>query len=157
VNVAGYPFWWQHNPATGVTTEAGRWDLKVDPTSQLVGATLKPILSDTLLGIGPDMSVPEKVIDIVQEELDRQRFGEIAGASGANKVKTFRPYSISTGSMISLLRSADGLYIIIGAVPYGLGYFVFSGVKIDADTAAFEKVIAAIKGWGQYESRGRRP
>jgi hypothetical protein len=155
VNVAGYPFWWQHNPTTSVTTESGRWHIEVNQSANLTSATLKPILSDTLLGISPDMGMGEQQIDTQQQELDRRRFGEIAGIGGSSQVVTFRPYSISTQSMIPMLRTIDGQYIVIGAVPYGIGYFIFSGVKIDATSTAFEKVVAAVKGWSQYESRRR--
>jgi hypothetical protein len=155
VNVAGYPFWWQHNPTTGVTTESGRWQIEVNQSANLTSATLKPLLSDTLLGISPDMGIGEQLIDTQQYDLDRRRFGEIAGIGGSSQIIMFRPYPIATQSMIPMLRTADGQYIVIGAVPYGLGFFIFSGVKIEASAKAFEKVLAAVKGWSQYESRKR--
>lgn len=155
VNVAGYPFWWQHNPTTKVTTESGRWHLEVNQNDNLISATLKPILSDTLLGISPNMGLAEQLVDTQQQDLDRRRFGEIAGAGGSSQVTMFRPYPISTQSMIPMLRTADGQHILIGAVPYGMGFFIFCGVKIDQISMAFEKVLAAVKGWSQYESRKR--
>jgi hypothetical protein len=157
VNVAGYPFFWQHNPITKVTTQSGRWQIDVNENSQLITANLKPILSDSLLGISPDMQLEPTIIDTKQEDQDRNRFGEIAGAGGSNEVKIFRPYPItSTQSMIPILRTIDNKYIVIGAVPYGAGFFIFCGVMIDKDSKAFEKVLAAIKGWSQYEARSRK-
>lgn len=153
VNVAGYPFWWQHNPITGVTTESGRWDLKLDPKTKQVSGQLKPLLSDTLLGISPDMDFPKSVVVSAQDDLDRQRFGEIAGAGGKNDVNVFRPYLSSSHSMIPMLRSDDKKIIIIGAVPYGDGFFLFAGLEIDQSTPAFDKAIAAIEGWAKYESK----
>lgn len=157
VNVAGYPFWWQHNPATGVTTESGRWELKTNQAAQLVSATLKPILSDALLGISPEMGITPQVLDTQQSDLERQRFGEIAGAGGSSKAKVFRPYAAATASMIPLLRTTDSRYIVIGAVQHGLGAFVFAGVEIDRSSTAFDKVVAAVKGWCQYEAGRRKP
>jgi hypothetical protein len=103
------------------------------------------------------MSVPEQVINASQSELDRRRFGEIAGAGGDNTVKIFRPFLKSTAGMIPLLSSSDDRFIVIGAISYGLGYFVFAGVKIDNSARSFEKVVAAINGWSQYEAQKRRP
>lgn len=156
VNVAGYPFWWQHNPLTGVTTESGRWDLKVKSSTQQVSGQLKPLLSDTLLGISPDMDFQKSVVKGAQEDSDRRRFGEIAGAGGPNDVYVFRPYTVSTPLMIPMLRSDDGKIIIIGAVPYGDGFFLFAGLEIDQSTPAFDKVVAAIEGWAKYETKRRR-
>ena len=81
VNVAGYPFWWQHNCATGDTVESGRWDLKVNAAAQLVKAELKPFLRDTLLGISPDMTLSPSVLQTKQSQEDRERFCEIAGVA----------------------------------------------------------------------------
>lgn len=155
VNVAGYPFWWQHNPLTGVTTESGRWDLKVDPNTQQVSGQLKPLLSDTLLGISPDMSFLKSVVVGAQDDSDRRRFGEIAGAGGQTNVHVFRPYPWSTHLMIPMLRSDDRKVIIIGAVPYGDGFFLFAGLEIDQSTPAFDKAVTAIEGWAKYESKKR--
>jgi hypothetical protein len=156
VNVAGYPFWWQHNPATGDTVESGRWDLKVDSATLLVKAELKPFLRDTLLAISPEMTLSPSVLPTKQSPAERGRFGEIAGAGGSHHATVFRPYPMSTTSMIPLLRTADDKYIVIGAVPHGLGFFLFAGVKIDSTSNTFEKVVSAVKGWCRYEANRRR-
>lgn len=156
VNVAGYPFFWQHNPTTGVTTQSGRWELNFNKDNLLEKGQLKPILSDTLLGISPDMTTGVRTIATQQDELERKRFGELAGAEGGNEVSMFRAYPCSTQRMIPMLRTTDSKHIVIGAISYGLGFFIFCGVKIDAETTAFEKVAAAIKGWARYETMGRK-
>jgi hypothetical protein len=156
VNVAGYPFFWQHNPTTNVTTESGRWELKADHSTHLIQGNLKPILSDTLLGIHPDMSFQEKQVKTLQSDTERKRFGEIAGEGGESKVIMFRPYPMSTQSMIPMLCSENRDHIILGSVPYGTGFFLFFGIKIDNQTKAFEKSLAAIKGWAQYEANSRK-
>lgn len=91
VNVAGYPFWWQHNPATGVTTDSGRWELKVNQGTQITTAILKPILSDALLGISPDMTIAPQLRDTHQSDLERQRFGEISGAEAQVRQRSSAP------------------------------------------------------------------
>ena len=59
--------------------------------------------------------------------------------------------------MIPLLRTADDKRIVIGAVQHGLGFFLFAGVQIDGSSTAFDKVLAGVKGWSQYEANRRRP
>jgi len=157
VNVAGYPFWWQHNPTTNATTDSGRWELTVDQDGKLVRAELKPILSDSLLGISPDMNFTKQAVATKQDDLARKRFGEIAGEGGQNKVTVFRPYPTSIRSMIPLLLAASTEHIVFGAVPYGQGIFLFFGMQIDDQTKGFEKGLAAVRGWARYESNRRRP
>jgi len=149
VNVAGYPFWWKTNPATGVRAPSGRWEQQ--QTNLML---LRPLLPD-LLGISPLNAPPQPVLTR-QDPLDSRRFGEIAGAGGGNGARVFRSYSITTQRMIPLLRTATCQEIIIGAVPYGAGYFVFAGLDIDQASPSFAKALAAIRGWANYESEGRQ-
>lgn len=146
VNVAGYPFWYKYNPVTQVRAEAGRWE-KQSPNLMV----LKPLLQDTLLAISPVMLGGPQIVATTQEDSERERFGEIAGVGGCTDVKMFRQYQISTQQMIPMLRSKDGQYIVIGAVPYGAGYFVLAGVEIDNSSTAYEKVVAAVCGWAKQE------
>jgi hypothetical protein len=155
VNVAGYPFWWKSNPDTGVKAEAGRWE-QLSPNQMI----LKPLLPD-LLGISPIMHGPEpQCVPTRQEEKDLNRFGEIAGAGGEKNVIMFRQYPITTQRMIPMLRSnGQEQEIVIGAVPYGEGHFLFAAVKIDQSdpgTLSFHKVLASIHGWAKYESNSRK-
>jgi hypothetical protein len=145
VNIAGYPFWWKANPATGIKAEAGRWEQQ--PPNLMV---LKPLLPD-LLGISPVIPGSPQVMATRQEPQDSQRFGEIAGAGGGNDAVVFRHYPVSTERMIPLLRTGDGQSIVIGAVPFGAGHFVFAGLKIDQHSRSFAKALAAIRGWTRYE------
>ncbi len=149
VNIAGYPFWWKSNPATGVKAEAGRWEQQ--PPNLMI---LKPLLPD-LLGISPIIPGSPHHTATRQERRDHERFGEIAGAGGGNDAILFRPYPITTQRMIPMLRSDNGQEIVIGAVPYGAGHFLFAGVEIDQNSPSFAKVLAAIRGWAKYESEGR--
>lgn len=155
VNVAGYPFWWHHSPTTGETGVSGRWDLTIE-SGQLRRAELKPILSDSLLGISPDMGFGSQIVPTKQDDRERERFGEIAGEGGDNLVKVFRPYPDSLQAMIPMLRTTDTKRIVFGAVLYGRGAFLFFGMTIDDDTKGFEKALAAVEGWARYETRQRR-
>ena len=149
VNVAGYPFWWQYNPITRVKAQSGRWEQQ--PPNLMV---LKPLLADTLLAISSVLPGKPQVVASKQEQVDRDRFGEIAGAGGTRDVKMFRQYPRTVQEMIPLLRTADDKFIVIGAVPYGAGHFIFAGVEIDNTSTAFEKVLAAVQGWVKYERTG---
>lgn len=148
VNVAGYPFWWKANPATGTKAEAGRWEQQ--PPNLMV---LKSLLPD-MLGISPVIPGSPQLMTTKQEPRDFQRFGEIAGAGGGNDAVVFRHYPISTERMIPLLRTGDGQGIVIGAVPFGAGHFVFAGLEIDEQSRSFAKAVAAIRGWARYECQG---
>jgi hypothetical protein len=148
VNVAGYPFWWKANPATGVRAEAGRWEQQ--PPNFMI---LRPLLPD-LLGISPVTGSPQVVVTR-QELIDFERFGEIAGAGGGNDARIFRQYPATTQRMIPLLRTASGAEIVIGAMPYGLGHFVFAALEIDATSRSFAKGLSAVQGWAKYERDGR--
>jgi hypothetical protein len=148
VSVAGYPFWWKYNPVTKVRAEAGRWEQQ-KPNLMI----LKPLLHDTLLAISPVMPGAAQIVNTMQEQSERERFGEIAGVGGDTKVKMFRQYLVSEQQMIPMLRSEDGKYIIIGAVPYGAGHFILAGVEIDHTSLAFEKVAAAVCGWAKHERK----
>lgn len=99
VNIAGYPFWWKVNPATGTKAEAGRWEQQ--PPNLMV---LKPLLPD-MLGISPVLPGDPQCMVTKQEPGDSQRFGEIAGAGGGNDAVVFRYYPVSTQRMIPLLRT----------------------------------------------------
>jgi hypothetical protein len=146
VNVAGYPFWWKGNPSTGAKAEAGRWEQQ--PPNLMV---LKPLLPD-LLGISPVMPGLSQSETTKQEPRDVQRFGEIAGAGGGNDARVFRHYSATTQRMIPLLRKGSSDEIVIGAVPFGAGHFIFSGLEIDSTSRSFAKALAAIQGWAKYEN-----
>jgi len=150
VNVAGYPFWWKANPATGAKAEAGRWE---QPQPSVM--VLKPLIPD-LLGISPVIPAPPKLKPTRQEPRDLQRFGEIAGAGGGNDAKIFRQYPSTTQRMIPLLRAGNGQEFVIGAVPFGAGCFVFVGVEIDSTSRSFAKALAAVQGWAKYEVDGRQ-
>ncbi len=149
VNVAGYPFWWKANPATGVKAEAGRWEQH--PPNLMV---LKSLLPD-LLGISPVIPGSPQVCVTRQEPLDVERFGEIAGAGGGNDARIFRQYPATTQRMIPLLRNASGAEIVIGAMPYGVGHFVFAALEVDVASRSFAKGLAAVQGWAKYERDGR--
>jgi hypothetical protein len=150
VNVAGYPFWWKTNPVTKMRVEAGRWEQQI-PNFMV----LKPLLPD-LLNISPAMASPSRIMGTKQVSRDFERFGEVAGAGGGNDAKVFREYPISTAGMVPLLRTEDGQGIVIGAINFGAGHFIFAGVEVDEQTKSFWKVLAAIKGWAQYEHRGQK-
>lgn len=146
VNVAGYPFFWAYNPITRHKAEAGRWEQQ-SPNLMV----LKPLLQDTLLAISPVIPGSPQIVTTKQEAAERDTFGEIAGAGGNTGVKMFRQYPISTQQMIPMLRTDDGQSIVIGAVPYGAGHFIFAGVDIDNSSTAFDKVVIAVCGWAKYE------
>lgn len=150
VNVAGYPFWFKYNPDSKQKVEAGRWE-QAAPNLML----LRPLLGDPLLAISPVIPGPSQLAPTKQTRDERDRFGEIAGAGRNPNVKMFRQYPMAVQQMVPMLRSDDDQFIVIGAIPYGRGYFVFCGVEIDNKSSAFEKVVEAIVGWVNYERMGR--
>jgi hypothetical protein len=151
VNVAGYPFWYKANPFTGMKTPAGNIVASSPGSSIFIIQSLLP----DYLGITPVMPGSPILSVTKQGTADKEQFGELAGAGGQSDAKMFRQYDISTQPMIPMLRTDNGQYIIIGAVPFGDGYFVFAGVEIDQNSTAFEKVLAAIQGWAKYEHEKR--
>jgi len=152
INVAGYPFWWKANPVTETQTPAGNFAQSPPGSSNYIIQSLLP----DYLGISPSMAGAPQLLPTKQEPVDKERFGEIAGAGGKNDVTVFRHYDISTPRMVPMLRTADWKSIIIGAVPYGDGHFVFAGVEVDQTSTAFEKVLAAVQGWAKYEHEKSR-
>lgn len=150
VNIAGYPFWWKANPETGTKAPAGRWEQQLPDRM-----VLKSLLPD-MLGISPVIPGNPQLMTTTQEPRDSQRFGEIAGAGGGNDAVVFRHYPVSTERMIPLLRTDDSQGIVIGAVPFGVGHFVFAGLKIDQQSRSFAKAVAAIRGWARYECHGKQ-
>ena len=152
VNIAGYPFWWKANPETRTKAPAGRWEQQLPDRNRMV---LKSLLPD-MLGISPVIPGSPQLMTTKQEPRDSQRFGEIAGAGGGNDAVVFRHYPVSTERMIPLLRTDDDQYIVIGAVPFGVGHFVFAGLKIDQQSRSFAKAVAAIRGWAWYECHGKQ-
>lgn len=150
VNVAGYPFWWKTNPATGDRAQSGRFEQQT-PTLLII----KPLLPD-FLGISPTMNgTQSQLLPTHQEPLDIQRFGQISGAGGGIDALLFRTYPDTTPRMIPLLRSANNNDIIIGAVPYWDGFFIFAGLEINRTSHSFSKMLAAVRGWVKYETDGR--
>lgn len=149
INVAGYPFYYQYNDVNKKPTEAGRFEKKSqDPNDHEY--IIKPLISD-VLGIAPKWG-PEEKGRTKQDNSERERFGEIAGAGGGSETTIFRSYSKLTPQMVPLLYSDDKESIIIGSVASGLGQFIFAGLNIKDNNTGFEKVIAAIIGWAKYES-----
>jgi len=151
VNVAGYPFWWKTNPITGEKTPAGRWEQREQSDIMFN----KPLIPD-LLGISPVFPGTPQSGLTRQEQRDVQRFGEIAGAGGGNDARIFRPYPSTSQRIIPLLRTDSGQEIVIGAVPFGAGYFIFAGLEIDRVSLSFAKALAAVCGWVKYERDGRQ-
>lgn len=151
VNVAGYPFWWKTNPITGEKTPAGRWEQQEQSDIMFN----KPLIPD-LLGISPVFPGSPQSGLTRQEQRDVQRFGEIAGAGGGNDACIFRPYPSTSQRIIPLLRTDSGQEIVIGAVPFGAGYFIFAGLEIDRVSRSFAKALAAVCGWVKYERDGRQ-
>ena len=154
VNVAGYPFFYGWNSQKQMNVEAGRWE-RLPPVDGQPRIELQPLLP-VLLGIEPVLPGPIQTTATRQEAGARERFGEIAGAGGNPVVQMFRQYPLTAQAqrMIPLLLTDDGQAIVIGAVPFGSGYFLLAGVEISDRSATFDKVIAAVRGWALHEARG---
>lgn len=149
VNVAGYPFYYQYNDVNKKLTEAGRFEKESqDPDDHTY--IIKPLITD-VLGIEPKWDQEQKRTT-KQDDSDRYRFGELAGAGGTPETTIFRFYPKLTPNMLPMLYSEDKENIIIGSVAYGLGHFIFAGLIIKDNNTGFEKVIASIIGWAKFES-----
>jgi len=150
VNVAGIPFWYRHDPASGKRDVAGRVERLFEEKSEW-----KPLFLDLFGNLNP--IAEKKVVECAQTDLDIRRFGQIVDVGGESIIGKFRYYPSNTTQLIPILRDKVSEEIIIGGYTYGFGAFLISGVFIDGKNLSFEKVIASIIGWVQYEKNSRKP
>lgn len=150
VSVSGMPFWYRYNSLSKKQETAGRIEGIFDE---------KPIWKSLFYDLFPNLTPsgePEN-IPCSQTEEDTKRFGDIANAGGSQTVGKFRAYPLKPMQILPMLRNNEQQLCIIGSYLYGQGCFLLAGVFIDRDNKGFEKVVAAIKGWAQYEAQGRKP
>ncbi len=150
VCVAGIPFWYRYNPSTRQRETAGRVEAVVNNTAQW-----KPLFQDLFPNLTPSSEPLE--VQATQLQLDVDKFGNIASAGRSPAITTFRAYPIAPAQLLPMLRDPRNTLCILGAYTYGRGAFIFSGVSITDATPTFEKVVAAIRGWADYERRRRSP
>lgn len=155
VNVAGIPFWYNHNPRNpdyhDQRVTSHRLDQVLLPGEAGTNIIAKPLIYEILRG---NVSLSEsQIVNGVQNMDERDKFDEIAGVGGNPQLTMFRAYPLGTPDMLPILRSENPDNIIIGSLKYGEGFFIFAGVQINEDNISYEKVIAAIKGWVKYESQ----
>jgi hypothetical protein len=150
VCVAGIPFWYRYNPFTRQRETAGRVESVIDNT-----AHWKPLIQDLFPNLTPSTEPLE--VQATQLEVDVDRFGIIASAGNSPAITSFRAYPVTPAQLLPMLRDPTNQLCIVGAYTYGQGAFIFSGVSITDATPTFEKVVAAIRGWALYETKGRSP
>jgi|CXWL01.1.fsa_nt_gi hypothetical protein len=151
VSVAGIPFQYRYNPTTRRQEAAGR----VEGISQEGNLIWIPLNKDLFPNLTPATEPVE--FQATQLEIDVQRFGNIASAGRTPAITSFRAYPINPTQLMPMLRDPENQVCIIGNYQYGSGVFIFAGVSITDATPTFEKVVAAIKGWAEYEVRKRKP
>ena len=156
VNVAGIPFWYTYDPRSGEERKVAGW-FERKPDDQTDPFEWRPLFRILFPSLNTEGGHTE-LVECFQTQEEIQRFGNIVDAGQSNQILKFRAYpSRQSGQTIPLLRSVNQqLYIILG-LRFGKGCFLFAGVHIDDASATFEKVVAAIKGWAEFESRGRKP
>ncbi len=156
VNVAGFPFYYQHNPTTNTPHLAGRAGKAQEHKPGLQTYEWVPLINDALPFIVPDMGPGESSCSVKQNPTEIEQFGDIAGKGVPYTANVFRAYPVNTRQMQPLLRSNDNKWIVIGSVKYGDGFFIFAGLDIrDSTGGGFEKVEAAIGGWAMYEASAK--
>ena len=155
VNVAGKPFWYRYDPRAEANMETAGWMRRKLEDAE-GSFDWKPLFEDLFPDLNTTGGDPE-VTECLQSQEDLERFGNIMDAGGSRTVTKFRSYPASSGQMIPLLRDRTQELHIIGSLPFGKGSFLFAGVCIDDEAPSFEKVVVAIKGWADYEARGRKP
>jgi hypothetical protein len=151
-NVAGLPFWYRYNPSSGKYETAARVEKVADDKFGW-----KYLIYDLFPTLSIDTSFDPKIVECRQGYDDIRRFGDVASAGGKQTVNMFRAYNLKPPLLIPLLKDSEQQHCIIGGLEYGDGCFLFAGVQIDRDDKSFDKVIAAVKGWVQYEVRFRKP
>lgn len=151
VSVAGIPFQYRYNPTTHKQEAAGR----VEGISQEGNLIWIPLNRDLFPNLTPSTEPVE--FQATQHEVDVKRFGNIASAGGTAAITSFRSYPINPIQLMPMLRDPGNQVCVIGNYQYGLGAFIFAGVSITDATPTFEKVVASIKGWAEYEARKRKP
>ena len=155
VNVAGFPFYYQHNPATNTSHLAGRAGQAREEQPGLWTYDWVPLIQDALPFVVPDMGPSVASCLVKQTPGEIEQFGDIAGKGIPSRADVFRAYPVETRQMQSLLRTDDDRRIVIGSVKYGDGFFLFVGLNIRGSNGGFEKALAAIGGWAAYETRAK--
>jgi hypothetical protein len=150
VNVSGIPFWYRYNPSSKKRENAGRVEGIYEDKPMWI-----PLFNDLFPNLTPK-NEPE-IVDCLQTKEDTERFGDVMNAGNNPKVGRFRDYPLNPPQLLPLLREKEQKNCIIGSFSYGQGSFLIAGVYIKEDNFSFEKVIAAIKGWADYEGKNRKP
>ncbi|MCB8943744.1 MAG: hypothetical protein H6658_08310 [Ardenticatenaceae bacterium] len=151
INVAGIPFWYRYDPRGGNHEAAGRVE-RLDDNNPI----WKPLVRDLFPNLNPNGDYEE--VECYQTSLEVDRFGDIVNSGNGTTIGKFRAYSIDSGQFITMLRDREQNQCIIGALPYGSGFFLLAGVQINnMENNSFEKVVATIHGWIKYEMQGQKP
>jgi hypothetical protein len=155
VNVAGYPFYYQHNPATNSSHLAGRAGQGREEQPGRWTYDWVPLIRDALPFIVPDMGHGVVPCIVKQSPSEIQQFGDIVGKGVPSRADMFRAYPVGTRQMQSLLRTDGDQWIVIGSVKYGDGFFLLVGLEIKGPNGGFEKALAAVGGWAAYETHAK--
>jgi hypothetical protein len=150
VNVAGIPFWYRYDTRTGRRETAGRVEGIFEGRAKWIS-----LFHDTFPNLDP--SSEPKVVRCHQLDEEKHRFGDIASAGGEDTVGMFRANPLNPPRLIPMLRDAEEKHCIIGAYQFGDGAFIFASLVIVRSNRSFDKAIAAIKGWAEYELKSRTP
>lgn len=157
VNVAGIPFWYCHDPrdpqfiGRRVTAGPIRKEFMGDKA-----AIIQHPLFSTLFPQLRELS-ENLVVETTQSSDERRMFGDLVNAGGDSRAKMFRAYQPGTSGMVPLLRSENPNSWLIASLKYGDGFFLLAGFDLRGEGhSSFDKVIMAIKGWVEFEARGRK-
>lgn len=156
VNVAGIPFFYYHDTKDPLfqTKRATAGTLHKELTQD--GEVI--ILRSLFLSKFPQIRdfSDSAVVNCSQSNDDRRLFGEIAGAGGNNQATMFRAYQPKTPGIRPLLYSENPAKWLIISLKYGDGFFLLAGLDLKGiGNTGFHKVIAAIKGWQNYEVQNK--
>lgn len=157
VHVAGIPFWYCHDPSDPkfINKRITAGHLQKDPDNETL-VIQRPLFLTQFPQFRDLIWDDPEIVDCIQSDDERNRFGEIAGAGGNNRVKMFRSYPARMPGLVPLLRRENQEHWLIGSLKYGDGFFILSGLDLRGENhSSFDKVVAAVRGWADYESMGK--
>ena len=138
--ISGGAFYWNQN--TLVSKELKAFvTFVVDGISPLDISPLTEEFGVKYTGDNPQAGKTEPVlVKVYQQEIDKQRFGDLL--VGIDTLNRFRATTSGSSDFLPVIREQDNDTVFpVAIIPYGKGYLIHFGLKIDSEDSNEFKVI----------------